>query len=106
MIYMLYRIFFNRMVFTLCGVPILYAVIGLLELPIYQKPIEQVTDFEKAWTDQSIEIRQLAKDRDYLGFILYRMMSGIPSALGGALAVAGVDVARQKKKKEELEDKN
>ena len=34
------------------------------------------------------------------------MMSGIPSAIGGALAVSGVDVARQKKKKKELEDKN
>jgi hypothetical protein len=65
-----------------------------------------VTDFEKAWTDQSSEIRQLAKDRDYVGFVLYRMMSGIPSAIGGALAVSSVDVARYTKKKKELDDKN
>jgi hypothetical protein len=94
------------MIFTLCGVPIAFALIGLLELPIYQKPLEQVTDFEKAWTDQSSEIRQLAKDRDYVGFVLYRMMSGIPSAIGGALAVSSVDVARYTKKKKELDDKN
>ncbi|MFM2302915.1 MAG: hypothetical protein RLZZ135_318 [Cyanobacteriota bacterium] len=103
---MIFRIFLNRMIFTLCGVPMAFACLGFFLMPLYQKPLNQLTAFEMSLTGTDEETHQLAINHDYIGFALHRMMAGIPSAIGGGLAVSGVDVARQKKKKKELDDKN
>ena len=106
MVDMIFRIFVNRMIFTLCGVPVAFACLGFLLMPYYQKPLNQLTDFEMSLTGTDEETHQLAINHDYVGFALRRMAAGIPSAIGGGLAVSGVDVASYKKKKKELDDKN
>jgi hypothetical protein len=103
---MIFRIFLNRMIFTLCGVPVAFACTGFVLMPLYQKPLNQLTAFEMSLTGTNEETYQLAINHDYIGFAIRRMMAGIPSAIGGGLAVSGVDVARHKQKKKELEDKN
>ena len=100
----IFQIFFNRMVFTLCGVPIGFACIGFILMPLYQKPLNQLTAFEESLTGADEETYQLAISHDYVGFALNQMMAGIPSAIGGGLAVSGVDVARYKKNKGQEED--
>ena len=100
----IFQIFFNRMVFTICGVPITYACLGFLLMPLYEKPPNQLTAFEELFVNTDEETHQLVTDHDYVGFALRRMMMGIPSAIGGGLAVSGVDVARRKKNKGQEED--
>ena len=73
-------------------------------MPLYQKPLNQLTAFEESLTGADEETHQLAVNHDYVGFALRRMMAGIPSAIGGGLAVSGVDVARYKKNKGQEED--
>ncbi len=75
-------------------------------MPLYQKPLNQLTDFEMSLTGTDEETHQLVINHDYIGFAIHRMMAEIPSAIGGGLAVSGVDVVKEKKKKKELEGKD
>lgn len=104
LVIMIFRIFFNRMIFTICGVPIAFACLGFLLMPLYQKPLNQLTAFERSLAGTDEQTYQLAINHDYVGFAFRRMMAGIPSAIGGGLAVSGVDIAKYKKKKEEEKD--
>lgn len=104
LVIMIFRVFFNRIVFTICGVPIAFACLGFILMPLHQKPIERRTASERSLVGTDEQTHQLAVDRDYIGFAMREMMAGIPSAIGGGLAVSGVDIAKYKKKKEEEKD--
>ncbi len=85
-------------------VPPLFAIVGFLELPIHTKPVAQRTDLENLLTSPNEELHQYAVKGDYLSFGLYRMGSGLPSAIGGGISVGSGSVAVYKKKKKDLDN--
>jgi hypothetical protein len=82
----------------------MFAIVSFLQMPIYMKSADRRTDNENLWTNPSEELHQYAVKGDYLNFALYRMGTGLPSAIGAGLALASGDIARSKKKKKELDD--
>jgi hypothetical protein len=97
-------IFFYKMSSFILFVPPLFAIVGFLALPIYMKSAAERTDTENLWTDPSEELHQYAVKGDYLSFGLYRMGSGLPSAIGGGIAAGSGSVTVYKKKKKDLEN--
>ena len=73
-------------------------------MPLYQKPPDLLTALEMSLAGTDEQTYQLAIDRDYFGFALRRMMAGIPSAIGGGLAVSGLDIAKHKQRKKQEKD--
>jgi hypothetical protein len=97
-------IFASTILYAVTFVPALFAIVGLLEMPIYMKSYTQRTAIERSWTDSSEELHQYAVKGDYLNFALHRMLSGLPSAVGSGCALGSLNIDRYKKKKKELDD--
>jgi hypothetical protein len=101
---MILYLFVRKMVFVLSVYAIVIPCIGFILIDSYKKKVEDLNVFEAGFTDPSEEVRQLARNHDYVGFAVDRAKSGIPGAIGCGIALSSLDIAAYLKKKKESED--